>query len=114
MGKMPYSYSRVNTSRDSFRADGYIRAREISESARPPMHVVKPRVLSSDLDIRLRHHMRHPSINDRKPTTSLGVVPSLHALQKGVKDIREARTAQEVRDIMAQVNQRYKHGDKYL
>ena len=55
----------------------------------------------------LKCGVRHQSICDNRKPTALNC-------QKGVKDIREARTAEEVREIMAQVNDRYKNGVKYL
>lgn len=64
----------------------------------------KTRVLSSEAG--LRSSIRHKSICDNKVALLSG--------QKGIKDIREARTAEEVREIMAQVNDRYKNGAKYL
>ena len=96
-------YSRTNTSKELIALrDNFVRTRD--NDRRGSMNATKQRVLSSEAG--LRTSVRHQSICDRKPS-------ALNA-QKGVKDIREARTAEEVREIMAQVNDRYKNGAKYL
>lgn len=104
MSKGPYSYSRTNTSKELIALrDNFVKTRD--SDRRGSMNSTKQRLLSSDVG--LRNAVRHQSICDSRKPSALN-------LQKGVKDIREARTAEEVREIMAQVNDRYKNGAKYL
>lgn len=103
------AYNRTNTSKELVGLkDNFVRT-ETSESrlirrTSVAANQIKQRVLSTDIEIGVRNSIRNQSIcENRKP---IGVST------KGIKDIREAKTAQEVREIMSQVNHRYKNGFK--